>query len=147
MRFLCLSVLCCTAAMAACSGDQSDPVATWVSARQAELPVQVGAFEWRELTVYENQVIATYVPSDPSLSVTGTLSDTRAFELVTEAVCQVTGVDTVWESRYEHYASVTSSSGDTLQTIRTKSFDCCVFEASQRMSQQAAQNSCPYSDY
>ncbi|MEO0345136.1 MAG: hypothetical protein AAF229_02665 [Pseudomonadota bacterium] len=129
--------------IAACSGDSSKPVDAWVTARQSELPMTAGAFEWRELTVYENQVIATYVAADQD----GSLSDEQVFEQVAAAVCGVTDMDAVWQSRYEHYVSVTSSSGETLQTIRTKSFDCCVLEASARMSREEAQNSCPYEEY
>ncbi|MEL6950640.1 MAG: hypothetical protein AAGM16_11065 [Pseudomonadota bacterium] len=130
-------------AIAACSSDSSAPLEAWVTARQSELPTTAGAFEWRELTVYENQVIATYVAADQD----GSLSDAQAFEQVTAAVCGVTDIDAVWQSRYEHYVSVTSSSGETLKTIRTKSFDCCVLEASARMSREEAQNSCPYEEY
>ncbi len=135
--------------LVACSGGESDRTASidaWVAARQAELPKIAGSFEWNDLTVYENQVIVTYVPSDASLHASQALTADTVFGAVTEAVCQVSGIEKVWEARHEHYASVRTPAGDVLHTVRTKSFDCCVLEASKSMSRQEAQDHCPYEE-
>ena len=135
--------------LVACSGGESNQAGSiddWVAARQAELPQAAGPFEWNDLTVYENQIIVTYVSRESGLHSSQALTEDAAFGAVTEAVCQVSGIEAVWQARYEHYASVRAASGDVLYTVRTKSFDCCVLEASKTMSRQEAQNHCPYEE-
>ncbi|MEM9334470.1 MAG: hypothetical protein AAGA33_06430, partial [Pseudomonadota bacterium] len=74
------------------------------------------------------------------------LSETVAFERITEAVCGLPGIELVWASDHEFYSSVQSRSPDTVLTVRTKSFDCCVVDAMTTQSRQDAQNACPYDD-
>ncbi|MEM9403816.1 MAG: hypothetical protein AAGA44_15195 [Pseudomonadota bacterium] len=130
--------------LGACGGESGgrDAVSGWLSDAQATLPKAVDGFELTQLRHYENQVIATLTPEGTSF---GDRAESDAFNDVTSAICSLPGLDIVWDNAHELYSSVESnSSGETLLTVQTKRFDCCVVDAMATMSRQDAQNSCPY---
>lgn len=133
--------------LTACSSGDADrglAVSAWAESRSAELPVSVGDFDWTELSLYENQVIAIYRRGTSASQ--SELDEERAFRLVRAQVCGVTGVDVVWESDFEHYTQLKTAGDDVLYTVQTKAFDCCVAEAEKTMSTREAQNRCPYEE-
>ena len=137
-------IVATTSILSAC-GDATgtrQSVAEWLDTTQPVLPVEFEQVSLTGLRHYENQVIATVEPADADAF--QALADTAAFESVSRAVCELPGVGVVWQADHELYTSVESGSGNTLLTVQTKPFDCCVIEAMKSMSRQEAQNHCPY---
>ena len=140
-----LSIVAATLVLTGLCGCEGDAdVNAWLKVRNAELPVVVDKLRVAALRRHESQVIASAEAIDTAAY--ARLTDTQAVELTTKAICALPELDVVWRADFELYTTIETATGDTVYTIRTKPFDCCVAHAMATMTRQEAQNTCPYTD-